>query len=351
MPRAVHVRTPALASGHDHACRPPRRPRRRVRRPAVRGRRTGRRGSRVGSADAGRGLGRARPDQPPGLLRRCRAAGHGRPGWPSPRWSTTAGRHRRSHGCPSGAGAGPWAATSCSTGGGAPTGRWSRLRAADPSDRVPWFGPPMGALSFVSARLMETWAHGQDVCDALGVERVPTDRLRHIAHLGVRARPFSYVVRGRDVPAGSDRRGPGRARTGTSGGGRSARRPTPGRRRRRTRRSRARPSTSAWWSPSGATWPTPTWWWTGDLAEDWMSIAQAFAGPPGPGRPPPDRRSPAGQAGRLPPVGTPTGPGPRAPDALRPSARPVGPRTRRRPPRWCRTTPSTARPRSSSSQT
>ena len=73
---------------------------------------------------------------------------------------------------------------------------------ADPSTRVPWYGPPMGVLSFVSARLMETWAHGQDVCDALGVRRVPTDRLRHIAHLGVRARPFSYVVRGREVPPG-----------------------------------------------------------------------------------------------------------------------------------------------------
>ncbi len=42
---------------------------------------------------------------------------------------------------------------------------------ADPKSRVPWFGPPMGALSFISARLMETWAHGQDVCDALGADR------------------------------------------------------------------------------------------------------------------------------------------------------------------------------------
>ena len=69
-----------------------------------------------------------------------------------------------------------------------------------PRDRVLWFGPPMGALSFVSARLMETWAHGQDVADALGVTRVPTARLRHVAHLGVQARPFSYVVRGLEVP-------------------------------------------------------------------------------------------------------------------------------------------------------
>jgi uncharacterized protein (TIGR03084 family) len=58
----------------------------------------------------------------------------------------------------------------------------------------------MGALSFATARLMETWAHGQDVADALGVARPGTPRLRHIAHLGVRTRPFSYTVRGRPVP-------------------------------------------------------------------------------------------------------------------------------------------------------
>jgi uncharacterized protein (TIGR03084 family) len=60
----------------------------------------------------------------------------------------------------------------------------------------------MAARSFATARLMETWAHGQDVADALGVRREPTDRLRHVAHIGVRARPFSYAVRGLDVPAG-----------------------------------------------------------------------------------------------------------------------------------------------------
>lgn len=73
---------------------------------------------------------------------------------------------------------------------------------ADPTARVPWFGPPMGVLSFVSARLMEAWAHGQDVADALGQERRPSDRLRHVAHLGVRARPFSYLIRSRQPPPG-----------------------------------------------------------------------------------------------------------------------------------------------------
>ena len=75
------------------------------------------------------------------------------------------------------------------------------LRAADPSTKVPWFGPPMSPASFATARLMEYWAHGQDVADALGKTRTPTDRLRHICHLGVRTRGFSYAVRGLTAPA------------------------------------------------------------------------------------------------------------------------------------------------------
>jgi uncharacterized protein (TIGR03084 family) len=73
-------------------------------------------------------------------------------------------------------------------------------RQVDASTRVPWYGPAMGARSFITARLMETWAHGQDVADALGLEREPTERLRHVAHIGVRARPFSYAIRGMAVP-------------------------------------------------------------------------------------------------------------------------------------------------------
>lgn len=66
---------------------------------------------------------------------------------------------------------------------------------ADPAVRVPWYGPAMALRSFVTARIMETWAHGQDVADALNVRRRPTDRLRHVAMLAVRARPFSYHIR------------------------------------------------------------------------------------------------------------------------------------------------------------
>jgi len=149
-------------------------------------------------------------------------------------------------------------------------------RTLDARDRVPWFGPPMGALSFVSARLMETWAHGQDVADALGVTRVPTARLRHVAHLGVRARPFSYVVHGLDVPAEA-------VRVELTG-------------------------------PAGELWEWDTDAVSGFVrgsaldfclvvtqrrniadtaltvqgpgASQWLAIAQAFAGPPGPGRVP-----------------------------------------------------------------
>jgi len=71
-------------------------------------------------------------------------------------------------------------------------------RTTDPKRRIPWYGPAMSARSFVTARLMETWAHGQDVADAVRVERRPTDRLRHVAHIGVGARRFSYVANGRD---------------------------------------------------------------------------------------------------------------------------------------------------------
>jgi uncharacterized protein (TIGR03084 family) len=70
----------------------------------------------------------------------------------------------------------------------------------DPDVRVPWFGPSMKPVSFVTARLMETWAHGQDVDDALGVERAATDRLKHVAHIGVRARSFSFHINGQEPP-------------------------------------------------------------------------------------------------------------------------------------------------------
>ena len=70
----------------------------------------------------------------------------------------------------------------------------------DNDTRVEWYGPSMGAKSFLTARLMEAWAHGQDIVDALGVERTPTDRLRHIAQLGYITRGWTHINRGMDVP-------------------------------------------------------------------------------------------------------------------------------------------------------
>lgn len=78
-------------------------------------------------------------------------------------------------------------------------------RSLHAGDRVAWFGPSMGAVSFLTARLMETWAHGVDVADALAVSQSSTDRLQHIARLGFMTRKWSYAVRGEDVPDGEVR--------------------------------------------------------------------------------------------------------------------------------------------------
>ncbi|MCX2180899.1 TIGR03084 family protein [Streptomyces sp. SKN60] len=75
------------------------------------------------------------------------------------------------------------------------------LAEAPPGTRFPWYGPAMSAGSLATARLMETWAHGQDVADALGVVRQPTARLRHVAWIGLRARDYAYFVRGLTPPA------------------------------------------------------------------------------------------------------------------------------------------------------
>lgn len=149
-------------------------------------------------------------------------------------------------------------------------------KTLDPSARVPWAGPAMSAVSFITARLMETWSHGLDVVDVVGIERPDTDRLRHVAFIGVRARPYSYTNRGLDVPA--------------------------------------IPIRISLTAPSGAIWEmgeeteenvirgTATDFCRvvtrrrhvadtnlevrGPVAQEWMGIAQAFAGPPGAGRQP-----------------------------------------------------------------
>ena len=146
----------------------------------------------------------------------------------------------------------------------------------DPRARLPWFGPAMSAASALTARLMETWAHSQDIADALGVSREPTERLRHVAHIGVGARAFSYAVRGKTQPPGP------------------------------VRVELTAPDGALWtWGPAEAedqvTGPALDFCLLvtqrrhqddlalaihGPAATEWMAIAQAFAGAPGPGRPP-----------------------------------------------------------------
>lgn len=74
------------------------------------------------------------------------------------------------------------------------------LRRHNPGDRIPWYGPSMSARSFATARLMETWAHGQNVADALKIKRTSGDRLKHIAHLGVTTFAWSFANRNLPVP-------------------------------------------------------------------------------------------------------------------------------------------------------
>lgn len=71
---------------------------------------------------------------------------------------------------------------------------------ADPKARVKWAGPDMSARSSITARLMETWAHGQAIYDLLGKVREDTDRIRNIAHLGVSTYGWTFMNREQAVP-------------------------------------------------------------------------------------------------------------------------------------------------------
>ena len=74
---------------------------------------------------------------------------------------------------------------------------------ADPRARLKWAGPDMSARSSITARLLETWAHGQDIADSLKWARISTERLKHIAHIGVRAMPFAFASNKLPAPDGS----------------------------------------------------------------------------------------------------------------------------------------------------
>lgn len=76
-----------------------------------------------------------------------------------------------------------------------------RFAAADPAARVKWAGPDMSVRSSITARLMETWAHGQAIYDVLGIVRRNADRIRNVAVLGVNTYEWSFKVRGQTPPS------------------------------------------------------------------------------------------------------------------------------------------------------
>ena len=83
------------------------------------------------------------------------------------------------------------------------TGRSEMLRAlgdTDPKARITWLGPDIGARSLATSRLLETWTHSHDLADSFGIQYPRTNRLRHIAHIGVVTREFSYVNQGLTPP-------------------------------------------------------------------------------------------------------------------------------------------------------
>lgn len=147
------------------------------------------------------------------------------------------------------------------------------LAAAPDGVRLPWFGPPMSVASMATARLTETWAHGTDVRDALGLEPLDSPRLDHVARLGVRTRAFAFAAHGLPVPSA-----PVRVELDRADGSVWSDGPADADQRVRgpqldfclrvvQRRPRSRLALTA----------------VGRDAETWLDVAQAFAGAPGRG--------------------------------------------------------------------
>ncbi|MCW3841093.1 TIGR03084 family metal-binding protein [Micromonospora yasonensis] len=145
------------------------------------------------------------------------------------------------------------------------------LAAAPAGEKLPWYGTRMSPASMATARLMETWTHGEDAADALDVRRTPTSRLRHVAHLGFRTLGHGFAAHGRAVPAA-----PVRVELAAPHGETWAFGPADAADRVTgpaldfcllvtQRRHRADLALVA----------------TGPVADEWLDVAQAFAGPPG----------------------------------------------------------------------
>ena len=169
-----------------------------------------------------------------------------------------------------------WSLRSSSSGGGEPGATSSSAaKVTDPQSRVLWFGPPMGARSFLSARIMETWAHGQDIADTFGVQRAPDAGVSATSRISVSTRaPFSYVIRGMEPRSEPVRVellsseedtwdwGPEECPASVVGGALDFCLVV-------TRRRHVSDTNLVV---------------TGEPAQEWMGIAQSFAGPPGPQR-------------------------------------------------------------------
>jgi uncharacterized protein (TIGR03084 family) len=78
-------------------------------------------------------------------------------------------------------------------------------------DRVAWLVNDVGAKTFATLRLMETWAHGLDIKDAMADKIRPveegeddpladTPRLRHVAWLAHRMLPYAFRQAGEAFP-------------------------------------------------------------------------------------------------------------------------------------------------------
>jgi uncharacterized protein (TIGR03084 family) len=148
------------------------------------------------------------------------------------------------------------------------------LLTVEDGRKLPWFGPPMSGSSMATARLMETWAHGLDVADALGVTRAPTARLRSIAHIGVRTRDFAFAINELtppDEPFRVELRAPD-GDVWTWGPADAAQRVTGSAEDFCFLVTQRRPLSELDVQA------------VGDDAARWLPIAQAFAGPPGGGR-------------------------------------------------------------------
>ncbi|MEV8513811.1 TIGR03084 family metal-binding protein [Dactylosporangium sp. NPDC051484] len=160
--------------------------------------------------------------------------------------------------------------------------RWRAERAAAeksigalPMDQlVPWLVRPLPAMVLAMAGMMELFAHGQDIADALGVRRRVTDRIGQVVHFAVRTWDFGYQSRGLQTPDVA------------------------------FRFEITAPSGAVWEfgpadSPERITGPAEDFCLlvtrrrhrddlavvaAGELAEQWLDIAQAYRGPAGPGR-------------------------------------------------------------------